>query len=101
MIKATASTPEAPDTIFFTNFSCPGTSTIPTRWPLGRSSHAKPNSMVMPLSFSSLSLSVSMPVTALIRLVLPWSMWPAVPRMICFNVQPLLKALFFPCESIP
>src|SRR3989339_834525 len=40
--------------------------------------------MVMPLAFSSLSLSVSMPVRALTSVVLPWSIWPAVPSMICF-----------------
>jgi len=28
-----------------------------------------------------LSRSVSWPVSALMRLVLPWSMWPAVPIM--------------------
>jgi hypothetical protein len=28
---------------------------------------------------------VSIPVTARTRDVLPWSMWPAVPKMICFN----------------
>src|SRR5205807_8992634 len=44
-------------------------------------------SIVMPRCFSSLSRSASMPVRALTRAVLPWSMWPAVPRMmdfICF-----------------
>jgi len=39
--------------------------------------------VVMPRSFSSLSRSVSTPVSALTRAVLPWSMWPAVPRMTC------------------
>ena len=40
---------------------------------------AKPSSMVMPRSFSSGRRSVSTPVRARTRAVLPWSMWPAVP----------------------
>src|SRR5947209_1702176 len=35
----------------------------------------------MPRSFSSFRRSVSWPVSALTRLVLPWSMWPAVPMI--------------------
>ena len=31
--------------------------------------------------FLSFNRSVSVPVSALTRLVLPWSMWPAVPMM--------------------
>ena len=42
---------------------------------------AKPMSMVMPRAFSSGSRSQSMPVSALTSEVLPWSMWPAVPRI--------------------
>src|SRR3954453_2783566 len=45
------------------------------------SRRAKPMSMVMPRAFSSGSRSQSMPVRALTRDVLPWSMCPAVPRM--------------------
>ena len=41
------------------------------RVPSGRSRWAKPRSMEMPRSFSSLSRSVSVPVSALTRLVLP------------------------------
>ena len=40
---------------------------------------AKPRSMVIPRSFSSLSRSGSIPVSARTRVDLPWSMWPAVP----------------------
>ena len=35
----------------------------------------------MPRSFSSFRRSVSQPVSDLTRAVLPWSMWPAVPRV--------------------
>src|SRR5438105_2959254 len=42
---------------------------------------AKPMSMVMPRAFSSGRRSQSMPVRALTSDVLPWSMWPAVPRI--------------------
>jgi hypothetical protein len=35
--------------------------------------------MVIPRSFSSLRRSVSIPVSAFTRAVLPWSMCPAVP----------------------
>src|SRR5213082_3312109 len=38
-------------------------------------------SMVMPRAFSSGRRSQSMPVRALTSEVLPWSMWPAVPRI--------------------
>ena len=68
---ATTSIPLEPATIFFTNFSWPGISTMPICCPLGRSSQANPSSMVIPLSFSSLSRSVSIPVNALTRLVFP------------------------------
>ena len=49
------------------------------RWAGSRS--ANPSSMVMPRSFSSFRRSGSTPVRALIRELLPWSMWPAVPKM--------------------
>ena len=44
-----------------------------------RSSGAKPRSMVIPRAFSSARRSVSTPVSAFTRVVLPWSMCPAVP----------------------
>ncbi len=69
--RATISIPHAPATMCLTNFSCPGTSTIPIFKPLGSTREANPNSMVIPLSFSSFNRSVSMPVSALIRAVLP------------------------------
>ncbi len=47
----------------------------------GQARWAKPSSMVIPRSFSSLRRSVLMPVRALTSVVLPWSMCPAVPTM--------------------
>ena len=78
--SSTTSMPVAPATIWRTNFSWPGTSTTPIVRPLGRSSRAKPSSMVMPRSFSSGRRSGSVPVSALTSADLPWSMCPAVPR---------------------
>src|SRR5258708_4445981 len=46
----------------------------------------------MPLSFSSLSRSVSMPVSARTKAVFPWSMWPAVPTMTFFMALLLIVA---------
>ena len=46
-----------------------------------RRHEAKPRSMVMPRAFSSGRRSASMPVSARTRVVLPWSMWPAVPTI--------------------
>ncbi len=69
--KATRSMPHAPATMCLTNFSCPGTSTIPILKPLGRTREANPSSIVIPLSFSSFNRSVSIPVSALIKAVLP------------------------------
>src|SRR5207245_2595235 len=40
---------------------------------------AKPRSIVIPRRFSSASRSGSMPVSAVMSVDLPWSMWPAVP----------------------
>src|SRR5262245_14996100 len=60
--------------------SWPGTSTRPRRRSPSRSSGAKPSSIVMPRAFSSGRRSVSTPVSARTSEVLPWSMWPAVPR---------------------
>ena len=45
--------------------------TMPAEVPSGRSRCAKPRSIEMPRSFSSFSRSVSVPVRALIKLVLP------------------------------
>ena len=90
--RATRSIPVAPATIFLTNFSWPGTSTIPSILPSGKARWAKPSSMVIPRSFSSFKRSVSIPVSALISDVFPWSMWPAVPRIICF-MKPSLNLL--------
>ena len=81
MTRATRSMPVAPATMWRTKRSWPGTSTIPRWRPLGRARSANPSSMVMPRNFSSLRRSGSTPVRALMRELLPWSMWPAVPRM--------------------
>ena len=81
MTRATRSMPVAPATMWRTKRSWPGTSTIPRCRPLGRTRSANPSSMVMPRSFSSFRRSGSTPVRALMRELLPWSMWPAVPRM--------------------
>jgi hypothetical protein len=71
--------PPAPATIVRTNASWPGTSTMLASRS-GPSGHAaKPSSIVMPRRFSSGSRSVSTPVSARTSVVLPWSMWPAVP----------------------
>ena len=78
------SIPPAPASMFFMNFSCPGTSTMPACVPSGHSMCAKPSSIVMPRFFSSARRSVSMPVSAFISAVLPWSTWPAVPIITCF-----------------
>ena len=67
----TKSIPTAPATMVFTNFSCPGVSTIPIFCPSGRANEVKPSSMVIPLFFSSSSRSASYPVKALIKAVLP------------------------------
>ncbi len=69
--RTTRSIPMAPATMFFTKRSWPGTSTTPTCRPEGRERRAKPSSIVMPRSFSSFSLSVSIPVRALTRAVFP------------------------------
>jgi hypothetical protein len=71
--------PVAPASMFFTNRSCPGTSTSATFRPEGSVRCAKPKSMEMPRSFSSFRRSVSMPERRRTSAVLPWSMCPAVP----------------------
>ena len=72
--SSAASMPVAPASIVRTNPSCPGTSTTPTAPTPGSSRRAKPSSMVMPRRFSSGRRSVSTPVSACTRAVLPWSM---------------------------
>src|SRR5436305_169444 len=46
--------------------------------------------MEIPLCFSSLRRSVSMPVKARTKADLPWSIWPAVPAMMLFIVSILI-----------
>ena len=59
----------APAAIFLINFSWPGTSIMV----MFSVRYAKPRSMVIPRFFSSASRSVLVPVKALTRDVLPWS----------------------------
>ena len=70
----TRSIPTTPATMLLINLSCPGTSIIPARSPLGRSKYVKPRSIVIPLLCSSSQRSVFLPVNALINVVFPWSM---------------------------
>ncbi len=69
--SSTRSMPPTPASMFFTNRSCPGTSTSPTRTPAGVTSGAKPRSMLMPRFFSSGRRSVSTPVRRRTIAVLP------------------------------
>src|SRR5207247_1352199 len=78
--KSTRSMPCAPASMLRMKRSWPGTSTMPARSP-SASRYAKPRSIEMPRSFSSLRRSVSWPVSARMSEVLPWSMCPAVPMM--------------------
>ncbi|OPZ04694.1 MAG: hypothetical protein BWZ10_03135 [candidate division BRC1 bacterium ADurb.BinA364] len=71
MTSTASSMPDTPATMVRMNFSCPGTSTMPTHSSPPRKQGAKPNSIVSPRSFSSFSRSVSHPVSSLTRLVLP------------------------------
>src|SRR5580692_9616147 len=82
--KRTRSMPPTPASIFLMNLSCPGTSTKARRRFSESSRCANPKSMEIPRCFSSLSRSVSMPVRARTKAVLPWSIWPAVPIMMFF-----------------
>ena len=77
--RTTASSPWAPASMLRMKRAWPGTSTIPISRPLGRVMCAKPRSIVIPRRFSSASRSGSMPVSAVMSVDLPWSMWPAVP----------------------
>ena len=81
-IRSTQSSPPTPASIVFTNRSWPGTSTNATVSP-SSTVWAKPSSIVMPRSFSSLSRSGSIPVSACTSALLPWSMCPAVPTTMC------------------
>ena len=69
--RRTRSIPTTPAVILEINFSCPGTSMIPTRSPSVKSIHVNPRSIVIPRAFSSFRRSVSLPVNALISVVLP------------------------------
>src|SRR6202049_845307 len=82
--KRTRSMPPTPASMFLMNLSWPGTSMKPKRTLSDASRCAKPRSMEIPRCFSSLRRSVSMPVKARTRAVLPWSMWPAVPMIMFF-----------------
>ena len=75
------SIPAQPESMVGINFSWPGTSTTLISRPPGRVRGAKPSSMVSPRRRSSASRSGSTPVRAFTRAVLPWSTWPAVPRI--------------------
>ena len=77
--RRATSIPVAPASMLRTKPSWPGTSTTLAWTPSPSGSGAKPRSMVMPRRFSSSQRSVSTPVRAFTRAVLPWSMWPAVP----------------------
>ena len=84
MTSMTTSMPPTPASMFLMSPSWPGTSTMPRRLPPGRSRDAKPRSSVIPRSFSSFNRSGSVPVRALTRVDFPWSICPAVPRMMYF-----------------
>ena len=99
--SSTRSIPPIPASMFFTNFSCPGTSIIPMRSPSSCSSWANPSSMVIPRFCSSFNRSVLTPVNALIRHVFPWSTCPAVPTMIfLIFFHHLFPVLQTPAQSI-
>ena len=69
----TRSIPTTPATMLLINRSCPGTSIIPTRSPFFKSKYVNPKSIVIPLLCSSSHRSVFRPVSAFIKVVLPWS----------------------------
>ena len=79
MTRSTASMPQTPASMFSMKSRWPGTSTMPTSEPPGSVSQAKPRSMVISRSCSSLRRSGLMPVRAAMSVDLPWSTWPAVP----------------------
>ena len=69
--RRTRSIPIAPETILRINFSCPGVSINAMVFPDGSTREAKPNSMLIPLSFSSFKRSVSQPHKAFTKAVFP------------------------------
>ena len=77
--SSAASISPAPTSMLPTSRSWPGTSTKSRTDPSGSARCAYPTSIVMPRRRSSGSRSASMPVRARRSVVLPWSMWPAVP----------------------
>ena len=77
--SSAASISPAPTSMLPTSRSWPGTSTKSTISPSGSARCAYPTSIVMPRRRSSGSRSASIPVSARRSVVLPWSMWPAVP----------------------
>ena len=79
--RSTRSIDSTPASILGRKRSCPGTSTKPISLPSGSAAWAKPRSIVMPRRFSSGRRSASIPVSARISAVLPWSIWPAVARI--------------------
>ena len=80
-VKSAPSSPPQPESMVGMNWAWPGTSTRETRPTPGSSRGAKPSSMVRPRRRSSASRSVSTPVRARTRAVLPWSTWPAVQKI--------------------
>jgi hypothetical protein len=93
------STPTAPETIVLTKRSWPGTSTIPAATPPPRSSGAKPRTIEIPRSCSSLSRSVLRPVSAFTISVLPWSTCPDVPMMRLRTARASPRRLAAPLHS--
>ena len=71
--RTTQSMPAAPETIVWTNRSCPGTSMTLATTPFASGQRAKPSSMLMPRARSSGRRLVSVPVSALTSEVFPWS----------------------------
>src|SRR6267143_480197 len=57
--------------------------------------------MEMPRAFSSLRRSVSTPVNARTSVVLPWSMWPAVPTIIGLSARNGARSLRASQQSQP
>ncbi len=96
--KSATSTPVAPASMFLMNRSWPGTSTTPAMRPDGSVRGANPSSIVRPRSCSWRSRSVLTPVSARIKVVLPWSTWPAVPITACLmrlHFPPVLSDFLF------
>ena len=77
--SSAASISPAPTSMLPTSRSWPGTSTKSSSVPSGERQVRVPDVDRHPARRSSGSRSASMPVRARSRVVLPWSMWPAVP----------------------